>query len=109
GAILGAREAVLGREMTKVHEELLSGRLSSIAAAFAGRAVKGEIAFMVAGADAASVLEAAAAPAPAEPPAEAVARLVAAGWDRKEAMRRVARERGLSRRQVYHDLLRGRR
>ncbi len=108
-AILGDRETALGREMTKVHEELLSGRLSSIIAAFAGRDVKGEIAFMIAGADAASVSEAATAPAPAESPAEAVGRLVAAGWDRKEAMRRVARERGLSRRQVYHDLLGGRR
>ncbi|MBR9981914.1 MAG: 16S rRNA (cytidine(1402)-2'-O)-methyltransferase, partial [Desulfatitalea sp.] len=49
--ILGDREAVLGREMTKVHEEFLRGPLSAIGAALASRdSVKGECTLLVAGA-----------------------------------------------------------
>lgn len=102
-AILGDREAFLGREMTKLHEELVAGRLSLIRNAFAGREVRGEIALLVAGADAASRNPAPGPPA--EPVETAVARLTAAGLGRKEAMRRVARERGMSRRDVYQALL----
>ena len=46
---------------------------------------------------------------PPEKPGAAVLRLLGAGWDRKEALRRVAKEFGLSRRQVYGDLLRAQR
>lgn len=106
--ILGDREAVLGREMTKVHEEFVTGTLGSIRAAFSGRRIKGEIAFLVAGAG--GDLPAGAAPAGgagarAEPAAARVRRLIGAGMDRKEAMRRVARETGLSRRDVYREML----
>ncbi len=105
--VLGDRPALVGREMTKVHEEFVAGRLSDVVAAFAGREIKGEVAFLVAGAD--PEAERAAPPAgggPAETAAEAVRRLVRGGWDRKEAMRRVARERGISRREVYREVLR---
>jgi 16S rRNA (cytidine1402-2'-O)-methyltransferase len=105
-AILGDRQAILGREMTKLHEEFVAGRLGVIRAAFEDREVRGEIALLVAGADAAA--ESAPEP-PAEPVEAAVARLEAAGLGRKEAMRRVARQRGLSRRDVYRVLLAGRR
>jgi 16S rRNA (cytidine1402-2'-O)-methyltransferase len=36
---LGDREAVLGREMTKIHEEFIAGTLGSIRAALSGRRV----------------------------------------------------------------------
>ena len=107
--ILGDREAFLGREMTKIHEEYLAGPLSSVLAAFAGRAVKGEVAFLIAGADEATLrseeVSRAHGERPQPSPAVAVRALIAAGWDRKEAMRRIARERGLSRREIYKELL----
>ncbi|HEU4400952.1 MAG TPA: 16S rRNA (cytidine(1402)-2'-O)-methyltransferase [Candidatus Polarisedimenticolia bacterium] len=118
--ILGDREICLGREMTKIHEEFLCGSLRIVRDALAGRALKGEISFLLTGADDGSLREArdrvgAADPSiarsgtvPAESPAESVRRLVRGGMDRKEAMRRVARERGLPRRVVYKDLLRDR-
>jgi 16S rRNA (cytidine1402-2'-O)-methyltransferase len=113
--VLGDRGAFLGREMTKVHEEFISGRLSALRAAFAGREVRGEIALLVEGALEPAGRRDRDADGPpggsadaGEPPAAAVRRLLEAGWDRKEAMRRVARERGISRRDVYRDLLRGR-
>ena len=110
--ILGDRDAVLGREMTKIHEEFHAGPLSSIRAALSGLRVRGEVAFLVAGpgedAPPAVAVVSAAGTGPAESPARRVRRLMESGVGRKEAMRRVARETGMSRRDVYSALLRDR-
>ncbi|MBU2550931.1 MAG: 16S rRNA (cytidine(1402)-2'-O)-methyltransferase [Proteobacteria bacterium] len=52
-SVLGDREAVLAREMTKINEEFIRGRLSEIAGRACGREgrVKGEVTMVVAGAD----------------------------------------------------------
>jgi 16S rRNA (cytidine1402-2'-O)-methyltransferase len=47
--ILGDREAVLARELTKIHEQFLRGSLSSIAASLASNPPKGEIVLIVKG------------------------------------------------------------
>ena len=47
---LGDRELVVAREVSKVHEEFLRGKISQIAAELAGREVKGEITLVVHGA-----------------------------------------------------------
>jgi 16S rRNA (cytidine1402-2'-O)-methyltransferase len=109
--ILGDRGALLGREMTKMHEEFVAGTISTLLAAFEGREPRGEIAFLLAGA--VQPPPAATAPlipgAPAdEGPGRRVRLLIDAGLDRKEAMRRVARETGLSRRDLYRMILRDR-
>ena len=50
--ILGDRSGMLGREITKFHEEYLRGTLSHILATLSSRdSVKGECALFVAGAD----------------------------------------------------------
>src|SRR5262249_54956270 len=46
---LGDRDAVIARELTKLHEEMLRGRLSELRAAVAG-GVRGEVTVLVAGA-----------------------------------------------------------
>lgn len=49
--ILGARRAAVAREMTKLHEEVVRGRLPELATAFGERArIKGEITLVVAAA-----------------------------------------------------------
>jgi len=48
-SILGDREAVVAREMTKVHEEFARGTLSALLAEFASRTPRGEITLVVAG------------------------------------------------------------
>lgn len=48
--ILGDREAVIAREMTKLHEEFIRGTLLSLAELFADSAPKGEVVLVVAGA-----------------------------------------------------------
>ena len=106
--ILGDRAAFLGREMTKVHEEFLSGTIGSLRAAFEGREPRGEIAFLLAGAGTAGAAEGARPAGPGEEPALRVRSLIEAGVERREAMRRVARETGLSRRDLYRRLLRDR-
>lgn len=94
GAVMGEREMAVARELTKVHEEVLRGTASEIREQLSGRdAIRGEFVVMIAKAS---------EPArDATPPAEAVALLVSAGVDRMEAMKTVARERGLSKRDVY--------
>ncbi len=48
--ILGSRDAVIARELTKLHEEILRGTLDELAARLAsGPALKGEIVLLVAG------------------------------------------------------------
>ncbi len=42
------RKVAICREITKLHEEQVSGRAGDLAAAYAGRAVKGEIVLLVA-------------------------------------------------------------
>ena len=107
--ILGDRGALLGREMTKVHEEFVAGTVRTLIAAFEGREARGEIAFLLAGAvPSPSAAPVAPGARPGEGPGRRVRLLIESGVDRKEAMRRVARETGLSRRDLYRMILRER-
>ncbi len=46
-AVLGPRPAAVARELTKLHEEVLSGRLDELAAGLSGKEWKGEIVILV--------------------------------------------------------------
>jgi 16S rRNA (cytidine1402-2'-O)-methyltransferase len=103
-AALGNRPAAIARELTKMHEEFLRGPLAGLVAQVEARAcVRGEITVLVgAGAPAG---EPAALPA-ALPLAERVAQLIRdERLDRKAALKQAAKERGLTRRQAYQELL----
>ncbi|MBS1873951.1 MAG: 16S rRNA (cytidine(1402)-2'-O)-methyltransferase [Acidobacteria bacterium] len=93
--VLGNRNAVLAREITKIHEEFLRGRLDELASRLGEResAAKGEFTILIAKADEPAATD--------EPVAAAVKRLERTGVSRMEAMKQVARERGLSKREVY--------
>jgi 16S rRNA (cytidine1402-2'-O)-methyltransferase len=98
------RRAAVCRELTKLHEEVLRGRLGELAARVAagGLTLRGEFAIVVEAmtASASASRAAAAAPSMDEGRAE-VARLVASGIKRSEAVRRVAADTGLDRRELY--------
>jgi 16S rRNA (cytidine1402-2'-O)-methyltransferase len=102
-AVLGDREIVAARELTKLHEEWLRGPISRIEAHYEGEAEpRGEYTLVVAGA--APVTPGAGRAT--EPSAEDAARarlraLLATGLGTREAAARVARELGLTRREVY--------
>jgi 16S rRNA (cytidine1402-2'-O)-methyltransferase len=95
---LGPRPVVVARELTKIHEEFLRGTAAEVRAVLAERdAIKGEITLLVGKA---------AAPPPDDTPIEkAVAKLIASGVPRMDAIKQVARARGLSKREVYDMLL----
>jgi 16S rRNA (cytidine1402-2'-O)-methyltransferase len=93
-AIFGPRHCVLARELTKIHEEFLRGTPSQLREALAERAaVKGEITAMIA--------KSAEVESDEIPLDEAVQKLIQAGVPRMEALKTVARRRGLSKREVY--------
>ncbi|MCS6816061.1 MAG: 16S rRNA (cytidine(1402)-2'-O)-methyltransferase [Blastocatellia bacterium] len=99
--ILGARPAVLARELTKVHETFERATLAELVERVAKAPIKGEIVLLVAGAETAR---------PADVEATALAERVkavmsATGLDAKTAIRCVAEEYGVSRREVYRAYL----
>ena len=95
---LGDRQALVGRELTKLHEEIARGTLSDLAARFAGE-VRGEVTIVVARGAGRPVVA-----APAEPLEEELARRVAAGEAPSAIAREVARARGLKRADVYAEI-----
>jgi len=93
---LGDREALVGRELTKLHETLLRGRLA-VLAALVPSDVPGEVTVVVSGEGVAP----AAAAEPPEPLEAELARRLAAGEAPTAIAREVARARGLRRGDVY--------
>jgi 16S rRNA (cytidine1402-2'-O)-methyltransferase len=89
----------VARELTKIHEEFVRGTAAEVRAQMAARdAVRGEITLLIGKAT---------APAPDDTPLEeAVERLMNSGTARMDAIKQVARKRGLSKREVYDQLLR---
>lgn len=95
--VLGPRRVTLGRELTKIHEEFLVGDASELLDVLAKRPpLKGEITLMIGKGEASAV--------DAIPMEAAFDKLLEAGVPRMEAMKTVARDRGLSKREVYQKL-----
>jgi 16S rRNA (cytidine1402-2'-O)-methyltransferase len=101
--ILGEREAVVARELTKLHEEIRRGRLSELAEHYSSsEQPRGEIVLLIDR----TVLDDAAARS--EKPAS-IAALVKQfetdGLDHRAALKKAARELGLSRAEAYRRLI----
>lgn len=98
--IFGDTDAAIGREMTKMHEELLRGRISEVLATLRSRErVHGEITVVLA----APVLHA--EPAAPEDVRAEFERLRATGLRRNDAVKAVAEKFGLRKNDVYRLLL----
>ncbi|HYK22457.1 MAG TPA: 16S rRNA (cytidine(1402)-2'-O)-methyltransferase, partial [Pyrinomonadaceae bacterium] len=98
--ILGEREAVVARELTKVHEEIKRGRLSELAADYADeKDIRGEIVLLIDR----NVLGA--APAKGVSIADLVDQFEQEGMDHRAALKKAARELGLSRAEAYRRLI----
>ena len=97
--ILGPRPVVVARELTKIHEEFLRGTAGQVRALLADRpSVKGEITLLI-GKGQAQTNDSATVE-------EAVEARVQAGMTRMDAIKEVARERGLAKREVYGQMQR---
>jgi len=101
--IFGAeRRAVLAREITKIHEEFLRGTLQELEASCAGRELlRGEMTLLVAGANPADAASTGAAPESDLRSAMAV--YLGQGLDEQTALKRVARDRRVSKSEVYRE------
>jgi 16S rRNA (cytidine1402-2'-O)-methyltransferase len=97
---LGDRPAALARELTKLHEEVIRGRLGELLERLRATPARGELVLVLGGA----VGEHRAEPQPKELAARARA-LMEGGTERKEALTRVAKELGVRRRKVFDALL----
>ena len=97
GAIFGAREMVLAREMSKVHEEFLRGSAGDLMAQLADREVRGELTLVVAGATE--------EPAAAEEIMTEIRKLKSDGMRVKEIAALLGEKYSLAKREVYRMVL----
>jgi len=102
-AALGDRHACLAREVTKLHEEFRRGRLSELAESLEARPAKGEITLLIGPPEQM-------APGSHVDTTQSLAARVdelihQAKLDRKEALKLAAKERGMTRRDAYQQLL----
>jgi 16S rRNA (cytidine1402-2'-O)-methyltransferase len=103
--ILGARPAVVAREITKLHEEFLRGPLPELVERVAKHPPRGEMTVLI-GSAPDVIAGAEAAPVAALSLSARVAQLERdEGLDRKAALKQAARERGLNKRDAYKRLL----
>jgi 16S rRNA (cytidine1402-2'-O)-methyltransferase len=100
-AVLGDRAAVVARELTKLHEQIKRGRLSELAEHYASAEdPRGEIVLLIDR----HVIE----PATTKPQSsisEIVKRFESEGVDHRLALKKAARELGLSRAEAYRQML----
>jgi len=97
-AVLGDRPAAVARELTKLHEEVLRGRLSELPAALDAATLKGEIVVVIGGAE----------PSEAADTSELVEEaraLVAEGSRARDAAKAVAKRHGASANEIYRRLV----
>ncbi|MBK6425396.1 MAG: 16S rRNA (cytidine(1402)-2'-O)-methyltransferase [Blastocatellia bacterium] len=97
----GDREIVVAREITKLHEEIVRGSVSEVTAKLTAERHRGEFVVVVEGASD----RGAASGDDAIPARERVAELEAEGLTRMDAVKRVAKERGLPKREVYREVV----
>jgi 16S rRNA (cytidine1402-2'-O)-methyltransferase len=96
-AVLGNPQVVLGRELTKIHEEFLRGRASEVRASLENRPqILGEFCVVIGRRERVAAFS-------GDPAAE-VARLIESGMDRMEAIKKAARTAGISKRELYRRL-----
>jgi 16S rRNA (cytidine1402-2'-O)-methyltransferase len=100
--ILGDRRATLARELTKIHEELLHGTLPEMLEILRARPrIKGEITLVIEKGEAVAL----SADYPASLREHLEQELEKTGLPRNEALKSVAKQRGISRKQAYDQLI----
>ena len=102
---LGERRITLCRELTKKFEEALPMTLSSAIVYYSGTEPRGEYVLVLAGADRAALEEEEREKFEEMTLEEHMAMYTDRGLSRKEAMKKVAADRGVSKRDIYKELL----
>ena len=100
--VLGARKAAVVRELTKLHEEIVTGSLAELAERFPQSKVKGEIVLVI------DRIEVQSSRFEVQSPGDLISRvnkLAEEGIDHKTALKKAAKEFGLSKSEAYKILL----
>jgi len=105
--VLGnARHVVIAREVTKLHEEFLRGRAGEVLETLKSRdGVKGEITLLIGKAEESDVATAALGRLSIQQRVEQI--MTEEKIDEKTALKKVAKERGISKSEAYRELQRG--
>lgn len=100
--ILGNRQAVVARELTKLHEEIVRGRLNELAQRFADKTrARGEMVLLISGVNETEARPISNAEEPTARLTARVSELEREGLDSKVALKKAARELGLKRAEAY--------
>jgi 16S rRNA (cytidine1402-2'-O)-methyltransferase len=97
--VLGDRDAVIARELTKVHEEYLRGKLSQVLAHLHSHKPKGEIVILISRGDSDLMVRPSTRSLP-----QRVSELESSGLDRKAALKQAAKEFKLTRSEAYREM-----
>ena len=97
---LGEREAVVARELTKLHEEIRRGRLSELAEHYSKEEPRGEIVLLIDR----TIIETTADKTDSQTVSSLVDQFERDGLDHRAALKKAARELGLSRAEAYRRL-----
>lgn len=103
--VLGNRKAVIARELTKKFEEVWRTTLDEAVTRYENEAPRGEFVIILEGADERELHEAEIKNWEGISLEEHVRIYTDSGLDRKEAMKRVSEDRGISKRDVYKSLI----
>lgn len=103
--VLGDRRATICRELTKKHETVFQTTLSAAAAYYGEHEPKGECVIVLEGRSREELRQEAQSRWEELTRAEHVESYIRQGMDRKDAMQQAARDRGLSKREIYAALL----
>ena len=101
----GDRQVRVCRELTKKHETVYENTLSGAAAYYEEQEPKGECVLVVEGKSRTEIRKEQQAKWEEIPLAEHMERYLSEGMSKKEAMKQVAKDRGISKRDVYQALL----
>ena len=98
--VLGDRRASLARELTKLHEQFIRGKLSELVAHFEINQPRGEMTLVIAGNEKDNSI-----PLETGSINEQVERLMLGGTSRSDAIKQAAKTRSLSKREAYQLML----
>lgn len=103
-AVLGDRKITLCRELTKIHEEAVPTTIQRAIDFYKETDPRGEYVLVIAGADRKALQKEREDAFRALPLSEHMARYTGQGMSEKDAMKAVAKDRGVSKRDIYREL-----
>lgn len=99
--VLGNRRAVVARELTKLHEEIIDGNLEELIERFGGKETKGEIVLVI---DRTEIQSSKSKVQNSKSLSDLFSEFEEQGFDRKIALKKAAKEFGVSRSEAYRIL-----